>query len=65
MTRYPTTEPDRAHLSAQRMREAKLKVQEILNCNLTLAEAAEVIDDLYQHVRNDLRRKQWHREARS
>jgi hypothetical protein len=61
MMRYPATEPDRARLSAQRMRDCKTKVQEFLSLNLTLAEAAEVIDDLYQHVRNDLRRKHWHR----
>ena len=65
MMRYPATEPDRARLSAQRVHDCKTKVQEFLSLNLTLAEAAEVIDDLHQHVRNDLRRKQWHREARS
>jgi hypothetical protein len=64
MRRYPTTEPDRARLSAQRVREVKTKVTEFLNLNLTLAEQVELIDDLHQHVRNDLRRKHWHREAR-
>jgi hypothetical protein len=64
MRRYPATEPDRARLSARRMREAKLKVQEFLDLILTLAEHVELIDDLHQHVRNDLRRKHWHREAR-
>jgi hypothetical protein len=64
MTRYPATEPDRARLSAQRVREVKVKVQQFLALDLTIAEAAEVIDDLYQHVRNDLRRKQWHKGAR-
>jgi hypothetical protein len=47
-----------------RMREAKAKVKEFLALNLTPAEAAEVIDDLHHQVANDLRRKQWHREAR-
>jgi hypothetical protein len=66
MTRahYAPTEPDRARLSAQRMRDCKSKVQEFLSLNLTLAEAAEVVEDLYQHVRNDLRRKPWHKDAR-
>jgi hypothetical protein len=64
MTRYPATEPDRARLSAQRVRDVKAKVSEFLQLNCTLAEAAEVVEDLYQHVRNDLRRKAWHREAR-
>jgi hypothetical protein len=61
MTRYPATEPDRARLSAQRVRDCKTKVQEFLNLNLSLAEAAEVIDDLHKQVANDLRRKQWQR----
>jgi hypothetical protein len=39
MTRYPATEPDRARLSAQRVRDCKTKVQEFLSLNLTLAEA--------------------------
>jgi hypothetical protein len=66
MTRfhYTPTEPDRARLSAQRCREAKAKVQEFLNLNLTLAEAAEVVEDLHGQIANDLRRKTWHREAR-
>jgi hypothetical protein len=67
MTLQSASERDRErHLrKAQRIRDCKTKVQEFLSLNLTLAEAAEVIDDLHQHVRNDLRRKQWHREARS
>jgi hypothetical protein len=60
----PRSESDRHRLQAARMREAKLKVQEFLDLNLTLAEQVELIDDLHQHVRNDLRRKHWHREAR-
>jgi hypothetical protein len=64
MTRYPASEPDRARLSAQRVRETKAKVQEFLAINLTIAEQVELIDDLYQHVRNDLRRKQWHKGIR-
>jgi hypothetical protein len=58
------SESNRHRISAQRMREAKLRVQEFLDLNLSLAEQVELIDDLYQHVRNDLRRKHWHREAR-
>jgi hypothetical protein len=58
------SESDRHRLSAQRVREAKTRVTEFLNLNLSLAEQVELIDDLYQHVRNDLRRKQWHREVR-
>ena len=53
------SEPDRQRLKAQRIREAKIRVEEFLNLNLSLAEQIELIDDLYQHVRNDLRRKQW------
>jgi hypothetical protein len=64
MTRYPATEPDRARLSAQRLREAKLKVQQFLDLNLTLAEAAELISDLHAQISSDLRRRPWHREAR-
>jgi hypothetical protein len=60
----PRTESDRERIKAQHCREAKAKVQEFLNLNLSLAEAAEVIDDLHQQIANDLRRKQWHREAR-
>jgi hypothetical protein len=59
------SEPDRQRLEAQRIREAKIRVEEFLNLNLSLAEQIELIDDLYQHVRNDLRRKQWHREVRT
>jgi hypothetical protein len=60
MTRYSyaPTEPDSARLSAQRVRDCKIKVQEFLQLNCTLGEALEVIEDLYQHARNDLRRKQ-------
>jgi hypothetical protein len=67
MTRfyYTPTEPDRVRLSAQRVRDCKTKVQEFLSLNLTLAEAAAVIDDLHAQIANDLRRKPWHREARS
>jgi hypothetical protein len=60
--------PDRdRRLVAQRVRvaAAKAKVQEFLTLNLTLAEQVELIDDLYQHVRSDLRRKQQHQEARN
>jgi hypothetical protein len=64
MTRYPATEPDRARRKAQRVRDVKAKVLEFLQLNCTLAETAEVIEDLYQHVHNDLRREQRHREAR-
>jgi hypothetical protein len=61
----PHSEPDRERIKVTRIREAKAKVQEFLDLNLSLAEQIGLIDDLYQHVRNDLRRKQWHREARS
>ena len=64
MTRYPATEPDRARLSAQRKLEVRRKIEEFLNVNLTLQEAADVVDDLHHAVANDLRRKAWHREAR-
>jgi hypothetical protein len=66
MTRYSyaPTEPDRARLSAQRVRDVKAKVSEFLQLNCTLAEAAEVVEDLHHAVANDLRRKAWHREAR-
>ena len=59
----PHSEPDRQRIAAQRVAAAKAKVIEFLDLNLSLAEQIELIDDLYQHVRNDLRRKQWHREA--
>jgi hypothetical protein len=65
MMRYPATEPDRARLSAQRVHDCKTKVQEFLSLNLTLAEAAEVINDLHSQIANDLKRKAWYREARS
>jgi transposase len=58
------SEPDRQRLKAQRIREAKLRVEEFLNLNLSLAEQIELIDDLYQHVPNDLRKKAWHKDAR-
>jgi hypothetical protein len=63
----PRSEPDRERIKALRVREAKAKakVQEFLNLNLSLAEQAELINDLHQRLANDLRRKQWHREARS
>jgi hypothetical protein len=60
----PRSESDRARLSAQRVREAKAKVQEFLTLNLTLAEQVELIDDLHQHGRNDLRRAPWRKDAR-
>jgi hypothetical protein len=62
--KYPPTEPDRARLSAQRKLEVRRKIEEFLNVNLTLQEAADVVDDLHHAVANDLRRKAWHREAR-
>ena len=65
MMRYPATEPDRARLSAQRVHDCKTKVQAFLSLNLTLAEAAEVINDLHSQIANDLKRKAWYREARS
>jgi hypothetical protein len=55
------TDPDRARIKAPRIREAKIRAEEFLNLNLSLAEQIELIDDLYQHVRNDLRCKQWHK----
>jgi hypothetical protein len=58
---HPPVEPHRRRISAQRVAAAKAKVQEFLNLNLTLAEAAEVIDDLHKQVANNLRRKQWQR----
>jgi hypothetical protein len=57
------TEPDRERIKAQRVREAKAKVEEFLNLNLSLAEQVELIDDLYARTHNDLRRKAWHRET--
>jgi hypothetical protein len=67
MTLQSASERDRdcARRKAQRVRDCKTKVQEFLSLNLTLSEQAEVIDDLHHHIANDLRRKHWHREARS
>jgi hypothetical protein len=62
--RYPPVEPDRARLSAQRVRDCKTKISEFLQLNCTLAEAAEVVEDLHHAVASDLRRQSWHREAR-
>jgi hypothetical protein len=66
MTLQSASERDRdcARRKAQRVRQVKVKVQEFLALNCTLAETAQVIEDLYQHVRNVLRREQRHREAR-
>jgi hypothetical protein len=50
----PRSEPDRERSSAQRCRQAKLKVQQFLDLNLTIAEQAELIDDLYARTHNDL-----------
>jgi hypothetical protein len=61
--KYPPTEPDRARLSAQRKLEVRRKIEEFLNLNLTLQEAADVVDDLYHAVASDLRRRAWHREV--
>jgi hypothetical protein len=58
MTRYPATESDRERpLGAAR---ARGEIQGA-GLNLSLAEVAEVIDDLHKQVANDLRRKQWQR----
>jgi hypothetical protein len=51
----PRTEPDRAGLSAARVRKAK--VIEFLDLNLSLAEQAELIDDLYARTHNDLHKR--------
>jgi hypothetical protein len=58
------TEPDRQRIAAQRVREAKLKVIEFLDLNLSLGEQAELIDDLYARTHNDLRKKAWHKDRR-
>ena len=62
--KYPPTEPSRERVSAQRNLEVRRKIEQFLNLNLTLQEAADVVDDLHHAVANDLRRKAWHREAR-
>ncbi len=56
--------PDRAAICAQRVRDAKAKVQQFLDLNLNLIEQIEVVDDLHRHVHSDLRRKPWHKDAR-
>jgi hypothetical protein len=59
--KYPPVEPNRERRSAQRKLEVRRKIEEFLNLNLTLQEAADVVNDLHHAVANDLRR---HREAR-
>jgi hypothetical protein len=39
-------------------------VRDFLDLNLSLAEAAEVIDDLHAQIANDLRKKAWHKDRR-
>jgi hypothetical protein len=68
MTARPSAaELDRERRAKQeaRVREAKLKIIEFLDLNLTLGEQTELINDLHHRLTNDLRKKAWHREARS
>jgi hypothetical protein len=67
IARPSAAELDRERRAKQeaRVREAKLKIIEFLDLNLTLGEQTELINDLHQRLANDLRRNAWHREARS